>query len=295
MHPLALQRPALAAAGAVEGLLPAAAVADIALNALSNEAAMRTLHHGFAGSPRRRFLAANAKGSHLRAISSKVLPGARIHVLGPSRDPEIIKDMDPPVGQSYLRLIDMASGGRRTPPSPFDDDWTISSPDYSLSFSDLVVSEKDAAALRASGEGLDGMVAAALDKAVNGTSLMVVLQIGTLWLLFPGDAQWGTWKLALENTDARELLGRVSFCKLGHHGSHNASPTDFVEHVLRDGAWVMVSTRHVDQWPNIPRRPLMEALGGRTDKLARSDKPAAAPVQWFTSGKGRTTAEIPLA
>jgi len=294
MHGLALHLSALAAAGTVNGPLEAAAVSEIALNALSNEAAMRTLHRGFAGTPRRRFLAANRKPSGVHSIPSAVLPGVEIHVLGPSRDETVIRDMDPPLGKSYLRMIDVATGAARTPPQPFDDGWTIDAADFQADYPDLLVSDRDAALVRKSAEGLDGLVAAALDKAINGTSLMLVLRIGKASLLFPGDAQWGTWKLALESADARQLIAEATFCKLGHHGSHNASPTEFVEKVLQKDAWVMVSTRHVDQWPNIPRPPLMTALDRRTERLARSDKPQLAPVKWFKAGPPRMIAEVPL-
>jgi beta-lactamase superfamily II metal-dependent hydrolase len=294
MNSLALHLQTLAGTGGVQGPLTPAAISEIALNALSNEAAMRTLHRGFAGNPRRRFLAANNKGESMATITSDVLPSVTINVLGPSRDEEVIKDMDPPVGQSYLRLVDDTTGNMRATLPPFDNDWTIDSGEYAISFPELVVNDADAAAIRRSAEGLEGIVAAAIDKAVNGTSLMIVLHIGKLSLLFPGDAQWGTWNAALENPDARDVLSEATFCKLGHHGSHNASPVDFVEHVLQKSAWVMVSTRHVDQWPNIPRTPLMTALAAKTDKLARSDQPQTVPVKWFKSAKGRTTAEIPL-
>jgi beta-lactamase superfamily II metal-dependent hydrolase len=294
MHGLALHLSALAAAGSVTGVLPAAAVAEIALNALSNESAMRTLHHGFSGNPKRRFYAGHETATSVHTITPDVLPGATVYILGPSKNPDVIKDMDPPVGKSYLRLVDPLTGERRQPPSPFDAGWTIPEDDYAGEFAALAIDEHDRTTLKASAEGLDGIAAAALDKAVNGTSLMMVLQFGKLSLLFPGDAQWGTWKMALENADARELLGEAAFIKLGHHGSHNASPTEFVEKVLQKNAWVMVSTRKVDQWPNIPRRPLIEALEERTDRLARSDQPAAVPLSWFSSGVGKTTAELSI-
>ena len=36
-------------------------------------------------------------------------------------------------------------------------------------------------------------LAATLEKSVNGTSLVLLFKIGRAVLLFPGDAQWGTW------------------------------------------------------------------------------------------------------
>ena len=44
--------------------------------------------------------------------------------------------------------------------------------------------------------------AVSLDKAVTGTSLMLVLKIGSTHLLFPGDAQWGTRLAAMTNSAA---------------------------------------------------------------------------------------------
>jgi hypothetical protein len=70
-------------------------------NSLTNEAAMRTLHRGFRGEALRRFLSAD----DLDVIRPETFPELTIHVLGPSRDPEVIRDMDPPSGQSYLRFI----------------------------------------------------------------------------------------------------------------------------------------------------------------------------------------------
>ena len=48
---------------------------------LNNADAMKTLHSGFAGRPERRFLPVKEAGSRL--LQTPVLPGVRIHVLGP--------------------------------------------------------------------------------------------------------------------------------------------------------------------------------------------------------------------
>jgi hypothetical protein len=116
-------------------------------------------------------------------------------------------------------------------------------------------------------------VAVALDKAVNGTSLVIALEIGDQVLLFPADAQWGSWKRILDDDELRELVKRTTFLKVGHHGSHNATPRDLVELLAerRDGLAAMVSTHTMDRWPSIPKAELLEALTSVTPKVARSD------------------------
>ena len=55
-----------------------------------------------------------------------------------------------------------------------------------------------------------------------------MLEVGDFRLLFPGDAQHGAWMHAQEDPDARAMINNVDFYKVGHHGSHNATPKDFV-------------------------------------------------------------------
>jgi len=265
------------------------AVANLAANAVSNEAAMQALHEGFAGNPVRRFFpTGNRKDDIFEAPVSKAV---LVHVFGPSRDEKVIRDMDPPAGQSYLQLYDgndPASGGTE----PFREDWWMDADPPEVSY---LLSSSDRARVNSIGADLDFNLAAALDKAVNGTSLMLMLRIGGQWLLFPGDAQWGTWQAALENPQWKQLLMKTTFYKIGHHGSHNATPVDFVEHTLGNDFLAMASTSHVDQWPSIPKEELLLALGKKTEKIARSDKQMEAPAPTFRVAKDQyIEAEIPL-
>jgi beta-lactamase superfamily II metal-dependent hydrolase len=250
----------------------------LAENALSNAAAMRTLHTGFDGAPRRRYLP-GAGGR--RSFKPRGLPGVRVHVLGPSRDPEVIRDVDPPANKAWLRMAEAAQE-QATPSSPFAGVRDIA-PDRFERGRDsahLALEPRDV-------RYLDGVAAAdlfgvavALDKAVNGTSLVLAFEVGEACLLFPGDAQWGTWLAIVEDEEAMELLARTSFWKIGHHGSHNATPKDFVAKLgaLRDAdeepaeLWSLVSTRHVEKWPEIPKEELLEAIEGLQGHLARSDR-----------------------
>ncbi len=101
-----------------------------------------------------------------------------------------------------------------------------------------------------------GEFALQLDNATNNTSLAFALEIGPRGeghvLLFPGDAQvgnWLSWFGPVEAKDggklgqamvwkgsgderditAEDLLRRTVVYKVGHHGSHNATPTKAME------------------------------------------------------------------
>jgi len=248
-------------------------------NSLTNARAMETLHHGFLGNPKRRFLP-SAKRQGRRTLAVDRLPGAVVHVLGPSRDPEVIRDMDPPAGRSYLQMTEAQAARQNEPWPPFRPGWKVIAKEMAndAATAHLVPArETDLRTIRNysrqdSGEAL--AVAVQLEKAVNGTSLVLVFELGRSCLLFSGDAQWGTWRAALGDLEWRDLLARATFCKVGHHGSHNATPKELIENVLADGFAAMVSTRPVSNWPDIPRAPLLEALARKTGKrVVRSDKP----------------------
>jgi beta-lactamase superfamily II metal-dependent hydrolase len=254
-------------------------LAGVAMNALSNEDAMETLHEGFLGSPVRRFLP--RPDAALASLECELLPGVRTFVIGPSRDPEVIRDMDPPAGKSFLRAqVAGAAGG---PGSSVLSAWALSPGDFSTLHPELVLSGKDREAIRNLDAGWEMNAAAALDAAVNGTSLMIVFKVGRAHLLFPGDAQWGTWNAALKVPKWRELLGKTVFYKVGHHGSHNATPREFVESLLGRDFWAMASVNPTSRWPSIPREPLMDALSAKSKKVVRSDRPEDAPSTFTRS------------
>jgi hypothetical protein len=242
----------------------------MAMNAPTNESAMRTLHEGFAGRPLRRFLPTQVPDES--SFETRALPGVTIHVLGPSRDQNVIALMDPPVGRSYLRLMEDEADANGAP-EPFNPNWWVTEQEFAAQFDwqHLLTSAEDRAKIGRLNADREGVVAAALDGAVNGTSLMLVLQVGKVLLLFPGDAQWGTWRVAMSDPDRRALMKRAVFYKIGHHGSHNATPKQFVEEILGTDVWAMASTKTRGTWP-IPKPELMTALGNRTQLIARSDQ-----------------------
>jgi hypothetical protein len=115
-----------------------------------------------------------------------------------------------------------------------------------------------------------------LDKQMNNTSVILLFEVGTKRLLFPGDAQLENWMYALKEADdakaTRKLLASVDVYKVGHHGSLNATPKTLWNLFSRKGAstrrnrltTVMstMSNKHgsVDRDTEVPRSKLVTAL-----------------------------------
>ena len=263
---------------------------SLAANNLTNEPAMRTLHRGFLGHPDRQYLSAAS------VVSVPSCPELKVHVLGPSRQPAVIRDMDPPRGEAYLRFQTRPDGGEDVSEasvrarSAFPKQFSLAPEQFEAdpaTGTPLSPEIKDAAAGVMRDE--DIAVAVALEKAVNGTSLMLMFEFRDAFLLFPGDAQWGTWDAALTDPITRDLLSRTTFYKVGHHGSHNATPVEFVEQVLdpAEKIWGAAASVHpIGIWPEIPRGRLLEALASRADRVVRSDQPGAGSEGFVVRGGG---------
>jgi len=126
-------------------------------------------------------------------------------------------------------------------------------------------------ALTARGEQLLELVRA-LDRVLNNTSLVLLLDVGPLRLLFPGDAQIENWSHALFGPDAernRKLLAGVDLYKVGHHGSLNATPRSlwalFEKKGARKALRTVVSTLEdvhgsAEARTEVPRRTLVAEL-----------------------------------
>lgn len=80
--------------------------------------------------------------------------------------------------------------------------------------------------------GAAGPLALQLDSDTNNTSLVLAFELpDETFMLFPGDAQVGNWlswhdqnyKDETRELSATQILGRVRFYKVGHHGSDNAT------------------------------------------------------------------------
>jgi hypothetical protein len=227
-------------------------------------------------------------------FETPALPGVTIHVLGPSRDENVIAQMDPPAGRSYLRLAEDEAEANGAP-EPFNPSWWVTEQEYAVEaeWQHLLASPQDRSRIKELSAGREEVVAATLDGAVNGTSLMLVLQVGKVHLLFPGDAQWGTWRVAMSDPDQRALMKRAVFYKIGHHGSHNATPREFVEEILGPDVWAMASTKTRGTWP-IPKPELMAALASRTHLIARSDQPGQVGADFRVEGTSYIECAIQL-
>lgn len=230
---------------------------QMALNALANEKAMATLHHGFAGSPVRRFLPLRRRNVPISVGS------ALFHIAGPAFTEDVIRDMDPPAGHSYLAMVGDGEPGVVSCPKLFDEYWTHT-PDPPL------LTEADQQKIQHASSDLSDSALTSLEAAVNGTSLFIIMQVHETNFVFPGDAQWGTWNAVLADPNYRDMLCNTRFYKIGHHGSHNATPVDFVQEL--DGDIVaMASVRPIKKWKDIPRDPLLSALHDH-GVIARSDE-----------------------
>lgn len=196
--------------------------------------------------------------------------------------------MDPPKGKSFLRMRGVLNTDNGLPPAPFPTEFRHDS----YAGGGTVLGDDLQEIQRASSLS-DLAVAVALDKAVNDTSLMLMLEVAGTYLLFPGDAQWGTWKVAMEDPEWREMLTRVSFYKIGHHGSHNATPKDFVEQMIPESICAMASTLTRRIWPDIPKLQLLTGLAAKKADIARSDQPQNASGA-FRNDNGVIEIRIPL-
>jgi beta-lactamase superfamily II metal-dependent hydrolase len=258
------------------------ALKDFSTNSLSNEKAMETLHEGFKGgkSIKRRYLPLENRADN--SFKPDFLPGVTVHIMGPSRDPEVIRDMDPSSNEQWLRLMETKDSPDYEPHRPFHEDW---GKDFDkLEKNDPLrnlLSDAEIKIIESIDDGAGLNVAVKLEAAVNGTSLMMMFEMGKAYMLFPGDAQNGTWKQALKDTEWRELMAKTNFYKIGHHGSHNATPKEFVFDVLQKNFKAMASVRFIQRFKHIPKTELMTALKNKSGKIARSDKPEEDPTGFF--------------
>jgi beta-lactamase superfamily II metal-dependent hydrolase len=255
--------------------------------AWSNVGALNTLHGGFASRDRERPRYLPRTKTFPESFQPAVLPGVRVHVLGPARDPDFIEELDPEAdGETYRTLALRAAKaaakvGGPALPVPFGPRWEVPKKERGFTLRSEEVQRMVQLA-----QSADAMAAAEqLDDMINSTSLVLVLQIGTARLLLPGDAEWGTWKRILKNDDAKTLLKGSTFFKVGHHGSHNATSKTLVERVLPQNIPAMISTQQGGgNWrKNIPLTELLGALDLRGIQHVRSDSTGALPAG-FTRG-----------
>jgi hypothetical protein len=174
--------------------------------------------------------------------------------------------------EEYL-LMRATDNGSQYSGRPFRPEWNISPARFKSKYPHLALGGKELKEVAAAGDSDEFNAAAKVEGAVNGTSLMLMFEVENAYLLFPGDAQWGTWNAAMNNPVWRPLLEKTTFYKIGHHGSHNATPITFVEKILQPDFWAMACTGPTAKWTDtIPRQRLLDKLRQKSDKVVRSDK-----------------------
>jgi beta-lactamase superfamily II metal-dependent hydrolase len=209
------------------------------------------------------------------------IEGVRIHLLGPSRDPNQLALMEPPVSAHWLQLVPSQNADTEDAPALFAPIYVVADEDIRSVPSEL----RDAfASLRLTQLGTDEDAllgaAAMLERSVNNTSVFFVLDVAGTRLLFVGDSQEGAWEHVLDDPAAKALVSNVAFYKIGHHGSHNATPKPFVESVLGEGAYAMLPWGLVKRWEDtIPKAELLTTLAQHNTHLIRSDAPVSAPPE----------------
>lgn len=141
---------------------------------------------------------------------------------------------------------------------------------------------------------------------VNNTSVVLLLEWHGHRLLFTGDAQFktahkgafkegtsnGSWNVMWSIPEIRQHLEKpIDFLKVGHHGSHNATPwvepepgkeehpiNEILNALLprerKEKAKALVSTARTSSYEKIPDRELMAELGHRIANTNRYQEPA---------------------
>lgn len=282
------------AAMALKALGPAAAAPGTAEErtagllglALSNEAAMDTLYNGFDGKPVRRYLP--DRDSPTAPLTLAGFPGLRFHVMGPTRDETTLGTMDPPKAETFRRLAAAAGHRGVAPPPlvPFPAHWQVAA-NPTVGRMD---EEDEASIAHLSSQADLAALSAAVDQAINNTSLVVMIEVGTAFLLFCADAQWGNWQAILAEKHWRELIGNTTFLKVGHHASSNASPVTLVNSLLPEDIPAMISVDPDAYKPSVPYGDLLTAFTARKFNVARSDQPDRAPKPYRGDDKVITLA-----
>jgi beta-lactamase superfamily II metal-dependent hydrolase len=164
-------------------------------------------------------------GLHTRI--PEFVPGIKVHVLGPplpADAPDVIRERSWYDDQYWLTQLGalaeadpvsvadgapVATPGADVPAGPIR--WLVEN----------LAAQHTASAMRLIHE---------FDKAMNNTSVILLIEAGTKRLLFGGDAQWESWDYALSNAPRPKrdvylpLLRTLDLYKVGHHGSLNATP-----------------------------------------------------------------------
>jgi hypothetical protein len=214
--------------------------------------------------------------------------GLTAQILGPPIDDALITQMTNK-NQQYLSgaVEDQDSS---EPVKPFPDAFRATDEAYGAKAFELYGPNQIVRMIEGAQPDALAAQAVAADKTLNNQSLVILFSFGGKNLLFAGDAQWGNWENFLYGgaygtpghtkltQKASDILSKIDFYKVGHHGSANATPRDAVM-AMRIGCVGMCSTQE-HAYNQVPREPLLDALRKRmNDQLARSDQVAASDAE----------------
>jgi beta-lactamase superfamily II metal-dependent hydrolase len=235
---------------------------NVILNLKGNAHAIELLKTGFGNDKTNvRYLRA---GDNLEPEEIHI-PGLFTRILGPPESPEFIAELDPPDAQHYFRIVQGQVEDVGTI-QPFVQKWTINRETNPTSLD--LKEEKD---LQKDVSFPYDELAAVTDKAKNNESVVTLFKFSNKYLLFTGDAQYGNWRWWLENEQSADILSKINFFKIAHHGSINATPKTALEGMSDGDFAAMVSTQSVP-YPSIPLSPLMARVNEKTRKrIVRSD------------------------
>jgi beta-lactamase superfamily II metal-dependent hydrolase len=143
-----------------------------------------------------------------------------------------------------------------------------------------------------------------LDDRTNNTSLVLAFEFVDTQrvMLFTGDAQVGNWlswqdvrwQVGTATVTGPELLSRVVYYKVGHHGSHNATlKKKGLELMTQHDLSAFIPTNAADAqkvgWGRMPFPEIVEALEDRCDRrVVRADD------DWLQVTKGKPGFKVPF-
>jgi Metallo-beta-lactamase superfamily len=271
-------------------------------------------------------------------FESTAFENVRVFVLGPPRDPKMLRKSDPSARASDVYELagidgadlgflaaasaaDKDSPGRRQPDwQPFDKWFRMTDfevwddPFFDKYYGGGVEGEDNQDWRRIESDWLNtaGRLALQLDSHTNNTSLALAFELlpSKRVLLFPGDAQVGNWlswgrdwqpknSTTPSAITIADLLARTVLYKVGHHGSHNATPLELGLELMSSGELTAMlpvdrKTAKKMDWqmpfPSLYRRLLEKTNGRILDlELGVSDaKPARASEQDWRDFLSRT-------
>jgi hypothetical protein len=248
---------------------------NLAIAQLANQAALDRLNAWSQG----------GKGAYVsygkQLAIDTVIPGVQFHVIGPptvAQHPAVQKERStsPEYWQLYKGLV---AAGAFAPAA----EETTAAEERLIGPARWVVEKLQ-------GPQLHSLlrIVTTLDHAMNNTSVILLIQAGDRRLLFCGDAQIENWEYALscaeDSTQVLDLLRRADLCKVGHHGSRNATPRTLFNLWTEPGTRERPMTALMSTKPGVfpgrpgsgtevPRETLLTALRQRMSLLSTADLP----------------------